>query len=291
MRQTIGPEELLALPLPFPPRPEQTAIAAFLDRETGKIDALVEEQKRLIELLKEKRQIVISHAVTKGLDPNVPMKPAGVEWLGDVPEHWQVRSVGSISSVVRGASPRPAGDPRYFDGNDVPWVTVAEITRDEEEELWTTDSFLTKAGAEQSRIIPADTLIYSNSGATLGVPRILKVPACANDGVVALQDLSDSVNIRFLFYFLKSITSAIRDKIRQGSGQPNLNTDIVRRIQFAMPPLAEQEAILSSLDASASRHRALEQEAATAVGLLIERRSALIFAAVTGQINVRNYKV
>ena len=79
--------------LPIPPLDEQTAIAAFLDRETAKIDALVAEQRRLIELLKEKRQAVISHAVTKGLNPHAPMKPSGIEWLGDVPEHWKVRQV------------------------------------------------------------------------------------------------------------------------------------------------------------------------------------------------------
>ena len=104
------------LPVAVPPEDEQSAIAAFLDRETAKIDGLVAEQRRLIELLKEKRQAVISHAVTKGLYPHVPMKPSGIEWLGDVPEHWEVKPMRMVANVVRGASPRPAGDPRYFGG-------------------------------------------------------------------------------------------------------------------------------------------------------------------------------
>jgi len=133
---------LVAIP---PNVAEQTRIATFLDQETAKIDALVAEQQRLIELLKEKRQAVISHAVTKGLNPNAPMKPSGIEWLGDVPEHWEVMPMRMIASVVRGASPRPAGDLRYFGGDAVPWVTVAEITKDDAVYLTETENFLTKA--------------------------------------------------------------------------------------------------------------------------------------------------
>ncbi|HOE41823.1 MAG TPA: hypothetical protein PLB25_09380 [Rhodoferax sp.] len=94
--------------LGMPPLPEQTQIAAFLDRETAKIDALVAEQRRLMALLKEKRQAVISHAVTRGLNPNAPLKPSGIDWLGNVPEHWEMKPLRMIANVVRGASPRPA---------------------------------------------------------------------------------------------------------------------------------------------------------------------------------------
>src|SRR5665811_1368433 len=127
--------------LPVPPLPEQTQIAAFLDRETAKIDGLVAEQRRLMELLKEKRQTVISQAVTQGLNPHAPMKPSGIEWLGDVPAHWEVKPMRMIANVVRGASPRPAGDPRYFGGDAVPWVTVGEITKDDDVYLTETEFF------------------------------------------------------------------------------------------------------------------------------------------------------
>jgi len=101
----------------LPTTAEQTQIARFLDHETARIDALIEEQQRLIELLKEKRQAVISRTVTKGLDPAVPMKDSGVEWLGEVPAHWKVSKFGYVSTVVRGGSPRPAGDPELFNGD------------------------------------------------------------------------------------------------------------------------------------------------------------------------------
>jgi type I restriction enzyme S subunit len=142
----IKVSETLARTWVFPPLPEQREIAGFLDRETGKIDALVAEQERLLELLKEKRQAVISHAVTRGLNPNAPLKPSGLDWLGDVPAHWEAKPLRMVANIVRGASPRPAGDPRFFGGDSVPWVTVAEITKDNSIYLTETESFLTEEG-------------------------------------------------------------------------------------------------------------------------------------------------
>ena len=109
----------------FPPLPEQTAIAAFLDRETAKIDALVAEQRRLIELLKEKRQAVISHAVTKGLNPDAAMKPSGIEWLGEVPEHWEVKPLKHVIHMRGGGTPSKS-NLAYWDGN-VPWASSKDL--------------------------------------------------------------------------------------------------------------------------------------------------------------------
>jgi type I restriction enzyme S subunit len=215
------------------------------------------------------------------------MKYSGIEWLGNVPVHWEVKPLRTIAHVVRGASPRPAGDPRFFGGNEVPWVTVAEITKDNSIYLTSTDSFLTKEGASHSTLFPNGTLIYSNSGATLGVPKILKIDACANDGVVAFLNLAIEVRSEFLYHYLQSITDCIRDKIRQGSGQPNLNTDIVKALRFGLPPLGEQDAIVTRVSEYAEQFDTLTTEAERAIELLSERRSALISAAVTGQIDVR----
>lgn len=272
----------------FPPLAEQRTIAAFLDRETAKLDALIVEQEKLIELLAEKRQAVISHAVTKGLNPAAPMKPSGVEWLGDVPAHWEVRPLRTVASIVRGASPRPAGDPRYFNGDAVPWVTVAEITKDDRTHLTETETSLTTEGAAASRLFPGGTLLYSNSGATLGVPKILGMDACANDGVVGFLDQRSDVRHLFLLQFLNSITVAIREKVKQGSGQPNLNTDIVKAIQLAVPPAHEQDELVRWMECQTREILRLRENTQRAIDLLRERRSALISAAVTGQIDVRN---
>tara|TARA_R110002124_G_scaffold169108_1_gene336651 strand:+ start:1386 stop:2753 length:1368 start_codon:yes stop_codon:yes gene_type:complete len=283
----IGMKDIPKLRIPLPAVQEQTQIARFLDHETARIDALIEEQQRLIELLKEKRQAVISHAVTKGLDPTVPMKDSGVEWLGEVPAHWVASKFGYISSVVRGGSPRPAGDPELFNGDYSPWVTVAEITKDDEIYLDETETFLTKKGSDQCRIFSKGTLLLSNSGATLGVPKILMINANANDGVVGFENLS--LDKEYSYLYLATLTEGLRDRAA-GSGQPNLNTDIVKSIDVPIPPSNEVAEIVAAVKKLRAQFNFLSKEAVEGIRLLQERRSALISAAVTGKIDVRGWR-
>jgi type I restriction enzyme S subunit len=276
---------------PFPPSEEQIAIAAFLDRETAKIDALIAEQEKLITLLVEKRQAIISQAVTRGLDPDAPMKDSGVAWLGEVPAHWNVKKLRYVASVVRGASPRPAGDPEFFAddaeaGANRAWVTVAEVTKDERIYLTEVTEFLTPSGVERSQTFRTGTLVFTNSGATLGVPKILGIDCCANDGIVAFNDLRAEVDIRFLYFFLLTTTERLRTEMKQGGGQPNLNTGIVKDISFAVPPSEQQTKIVDFLLKRLRKLDTLGAEAAAVTALLKERRAALIAAAVTGQIKV-----
>ncbi|KIZ33551.1 restriction endonuclease subunit S [Stutzerimonas stutzeri] len=275
------------LKLCLPSASEQSQIARFLDHETARIDALIEEQQRLIALLKEKRQAVISHVVTKGLDPTVPMKDSGVEWLGEVPAHWVVSKFGYISSVVRGGSPRPAGDPELFNGDYSPWVTVAEITKDDEIYLDETETFLTKKGSDQCRVFSKGTLLLSNSGATLGVPKILMIDANANDGVVGFENIS--LDKEYSYLYLATLTEGLRDRAA-GSGQPNLNTDIVKSIDVPIPPSNEVTEIVAAVKKLRAQFNFLSKEAVEGIKLLQERRSALISAAVTGKIDVRGWQ-
>ncbi len=254
-----------------PPLAEQVAIARFIDREMKKLDSLISEQRRLVELLQEKRRAAIANVVTKGLNPTAPVEDSGIDWLGKMPKHWEVKAIRNIANVVRGASPRPAGDPLYFGGDWVPWVTVAEITKDESIYLTDTESSLTEEGARHSNLFSKGTLIYSNSGATLGVPKILGIDACANDGVIAFKELSLAVDPRFLYYYLASITDAIREKVKQGSGQPNLNTYIVKALRLGLPPLSEQQRIIGHIEELTVRFRRLAEEAQSAIALLQER--------------------
>lgn len=278
--------------LPVPPLSEQIAIATFIFRETAKIDSLISEQEKLIALLSEKRQATITYAVTKGLNPDAPMKDSGVEWLGEVPEHWRVKQLRHIAKVVRGASPRPAGDPRYFsaDNNDLentPWVTVAEITKDTKPYLIAASEYLTPIGVQNSQFFESGLLIFSNSGATLGVPKILAIDCCANDGVLAFRNHSPDVVVLFTYHFLLTTTERLRTEMKQGGGQPNLNTDIVKNIGIAVPPLEEQIAILGFLEDEIEKLDNLTSVATRGIALLLERRSALISAAVTGKVDVR----
>jgi type I restriction enzyme S subunit len=284
----VNASEVGIIPIPLPPAPEQQSIADFLDSQTARLDALLAKRRALIEKLQEKRTALISRTVTRGLNPNAKLKPSGVEWLGDVPEHWELKKFGYISAVVRGASPRPAGDSRYFDGDFMPWITVGEVTKDKEMYLTATETMLTEEGVEQSRIMHKGTLVLTNSGATLGVPKILSITGCANDGVVAFLHIQKNVSKQFLYYYLSSLTENLRDRIKQGSGQPNLNTDIIKALAVPIPPTPkEQDDLVEYLNGETAKINRMVEKVEAAIKKLQEYRTALIAAAVTGKIDVR----
>ena len=162
---TVG--NVANLSIALPPVWEERAIAEFLDRETAKIDALVAKKERLIELLQEKRTTLIKQAVTKGLNPDFPMKDSGVEWLGEIPEHWNLRRVKHICSVQRGASPRPIDDPIYFDDDgEYAWVRIADVTSNERY-LDSTSQRLSNLGKSKSvPLEPGD--LFLSIAATVG---------------------------------------------------------------------------------------------------------------------------
>lgn len=224
---------------------EQQHISDYLDRKCSQIDAIIAQQQEVIEKLKAYKLSVITETVTKGLNPNVPMKDSGVEWIGKIPEHWETASISRVATVVRGASPRPAGDPRYFNGQDVPWITVAEVTKDDGKYITSTESYLTEEGAKYSRLVEKGTLVLSNSGATLGVPKVTLITGCINDGSVAFFDLK--VEQMYLLYVFKSRTLELRKQM-QGYGQPNLNTSIIKSIVIPLPHPEEQKSICEYLD-------------------------------------------
>jgi len=195
----ISQSVILELPCPAPPAYEQAAIATFLDHETGKIDALIAEQQRLIELLQEKRQAVISHAVTKGLNPDAPMKDSGVEWLGEVPEHWEVIQLKWLTPVKRGASPRPIDDPIYFDEQgEYAWVRISDVT-ESSGRLEDTTQRLSVLGSDLSVKLEPGSLFLSIAG-SVGKACITEIKACIHDGFVYFPLLTLSPGYLMLIF-------------------------------------------------------------------------------------------
>ncbi len=272
-----------------PSESEQTKIAQYLDHQTSIIDQLIKQKEKLIELLKEKRQAVINEAVTKGLYPNAKMKDSGIEWLGEVPKHWKVARIGHYTQLIRGASPRPAGDPRYFGGDFMPWITVGEVTNGDDKFVLSTENYLTKEGSEQSRIIYPETLLLSNSGATLGVPKISKLTGCINDGSVAFISLSNQLERDFLFYFFKTHTEIYRQEM-SGYGQPNLNTDIIKSTKIPLPPISEQIEIVNFIENEFLEFDKIISLSALQIDKMKEYRQSIISEAVTGMIDVRDWQ-
>ena len=275
------------IPVLVPSDDEQAAIVRFLDHANRKIDGFIRAKRKLIGLLNEQKQAIIHRAVTRGLHPDVPLKPSGIPWLGDIPKHWEARAFARMSRVVRGSSPRPAGDKRFFHGDFMPWVTVGEVTKDREMYLKSTETFLTQMGAERSTMFPAGTLILTNSGATLGVPKILEINACANDGIVAFLGLRPLIQKPFAYLFLSTLTQRLRDEMRQGGTQPNLNTGIVRRIVCPVPPIAEQEAILKYVERESAPLNTAIARTEREIALMQEYRTRLTADLVTGKLDVR----
>lgn len=270
-----------------PPRHEQVAIGCFLDRETAKIDALIEEQEKLISLLQEKRQAVISHAVTKGLDPDAPMKPSNIDWLGDIPAHWSSASMKHLAvEITDGAHVSPDTENGEYDF--VSTVDVKAGVIDFSACLKTSAEsyqYLVKTGCRPN---PGDVL-FSKDG-TVGRTAVVRD---AHEFVVASSliiirldnELTDS---DFVDYLCQS--DAIQgqvDSYVKGAGLPRISIKNVKRIRICFPPLEEQRKIAGHLLPICTEIQQLIDTARKSAELLKERRAALISAAVTGKIDVR----
>ena len=282
--QELSTEALRSLRVPMPPRSECVSIASGLDRETTRIDALIAKKSRFIELLKEKRQALITHAVTKGLDTNVPMRDSKSEWIGEVPEHWRVCSLGYLSRISTGGTPDRKND-SYWNG-EIPWVKTGEINY---KIISDTEERITDAGLSNSATFIAEpgTILMAmyGMGVTRGRVAVLGIPASFNQACAAIS-CSSGVHNWYVFYCLCAAYRFIRDLGNEAS-QVNLNLEIVSKIKVPVPPLLEQEEIEKHLVAQLQKLDAIEQRVSNSISLIKERRSAFITAAVTGQIDLR----
>lgn len=204
-----------------------------------------------------------------------------IEELPSLPEGWTWATVERISNVVRGASPRPAGDPKYF-GGTISWITVGPIAADETAYLKSVPETVTDAGRERSRYIEPHTLLLTNSGATLGVPKISLIGGCINDGVAALLDVDYPLKL-YLLYFLQTQTKSLRG-VNQGAAQPNLNTTIIKAINVPIPPLAEQQRIVAETERRLSMIEELEAVTSTELRRATRLRQSILRQAFSGRL-------
>ena len=285
LRQSLRFEEFKRFPVIVPSIEQQKLISCYLDKKTSQIDSLVEKIQKKIELLKEQRSSLINHYVTKGLDPNVEMKDSGFEWIGEIPKHWKLIKLSHYTRIIRGSSPRPAGDPKLFGGDYIPWITVKEVTNSSGKFIEKTNDFLTEEGCKRSTLVKSGTLLFSNSGATLGVPRFTNLDGCINDGSVAFLDIRSCVDPEFLYYFLGTQTTRLREE-QKGFGQPNLNTEIVSNIKMPLPTIVEQRKIVAKIEETTIKSDAIIEKEENRLKLFSEYRQSLISSIVTGKVRV-----
>ena len=274
--------------VPVPPLEEQKQIAAFLDKETAKIDALVEKQEQLITLLREKRQAIISYAVTRGLNPDVKMKDSGIEWLGEVPAHWEVKKLKYIVTkpLMYGANEAAIDEDR-----DQPrFVRITDIRNNG---TLREDTFrsLPYHLARPYMLQEGDVLL-ARSGATVGKSFIYSSDwgECCFAGYLIKASIDISKASPYWFYrYTESdyYWNWISSTLIQATIQ-NVSADKYNNFPLCIPPKREQERIIAFLDSETTKIDTLIEKCETAIDLLKERRTALISAAVTGKIDVRN---
>jgi len=292
----LEPQQHSRMSVLLPPFQEQVQIARFLDHETVRIDALIEEQKRLIELLKEKRQAVISHAVTKGIDATVPMKDSGVEWLGKVPAHWAIKRLKQLVLDAAGIQMGPFGGMLVdLDDSDTGYKVYGQ------------ENTISGDFSSGSRWIPerryfalsnyhleVGDIVLTRKGSLGNCRRVSLLPQTGiidSDTIrVRVQDQMMNPDYLELLLHEAGYISTQLSLVKRGAILSGLNSEIIANLVIVVPPRDGQEELLLEIKAASSKFNQGIFDCEYAVGLLRERRSALISAAVTGKIDVRGWQ-
>ncbi len=276
------------VPVILPTESEMQVIVDYLDCETARIDALIEKKTRFIELLKEKRQALVTHAVTKGLDANAPMKDSGVQWIGEVPAHWNETRLRFIVKERGGKTPSKDNG-RFWDGN-IPWVSPKDMKVDV---LESSIDKITELAVQQCgmTMLEARTVLIVVRGMILAHSFPVaetSVPVTINQDMKALTPRED-VEATFLRLLLQSLKQVVVDILvaEAAHGTRVLRTDIWKQLPVFLPPQSEQKAIIQRIEGDARKIDMLVKASMRSIQLLKERRSALVTAAVTGQIDLR----
>ena len=279
----INATDLVRLPIVKIPLPEQTAIADYLDNKLGEIDTLISKQETLLEKLAEQRTAIITHAVTKGLNAHAPMKNSGVAWLGDVPEHWEIKHSNQVFKIHNGATPKTS-EPNYW-GDEITWFTPKDLGDNQNKEISGSLKMITKEGYESCGVslAPANSIALSKR-APIGHLAITTLPAVVNQGCFLLEVLKAN-NVNYLYYWLYA-NKVVLNSFGQGSTFMELPREKFAMLKISVPPLPEQTAIANYLDEQTAHIDRLSDTVRQTIDRLQEYRSTLITQVVTGKIKV-----
>ncbi|EKA9348607.1 restriction endonuclease subunit S [Cronobacter sakazakii] len=273
----------------LPGKKEQSIIVNFLKHETAKIDNLIEKQQQLIELLKEKRQAVISHAVTKGLNSDVPMKNSGVEWLGDVPEHWRVSRIKNYAKIESGHTPSRT-KPEYWVSCNIPWVSLNDSKQLKEVD-YIEDTFykISELGMANSsaHLLPARAVVFTRD-ASIGLSAITTKSMAVSQHLIAWICDEKFVIPEFLLLVFYAMEKEF-ERYTFGATIKTIGMDNVRGLKSTFPPVEEQRNLIDWAFNKIEKIKSSISRVEDMLSLLQERRTALISAAVTGKIDVRDW--
>ena len=283
LRKTVPFDSFMAYKIPVPTLNEQNAIVNYLDSATSKIDEAIAQQQKMIDLLNERKQIIINNAVTKGLDPNVKMKPSGVDWIGDIPEHWEVVKTSYIFNHIGSGTTPKSGQEDYYSEDGHYFLQTGDLNNGYIED--TSKKITDKAlRGTKLKIYPKGSLVIAMYGATIGKLGILNINTTVNQACCVLPE-SKSMITRYAFY---SLMVAKNDLILQsrGGGQPNISQDTIKNEKLMVPPLDEQYNIIDYIDKKCIPIQTSIDTANKQISLLQERKQIIINDVVTGKVKV-----
>lgn len=272
----------------YPDNETQRLIADYLDRETARIDALVAEKEKMLALLEEKRAALISRAVTRGLDPTAPLKPSGLDWLGDIPAHWETRTLKKVSlRIDTGSTPSAS----YMDGTLLPqflWFTPGDFENGGELIDSKRKIPIEAIEDKEAKVFPANAIMVIGIGATLGKVATSSVEFSANQQINVIYP-SEETSSEFLLYALQGYEKVFRANANSAT-LPILNQERLGAIHIPFPPMEEQLLIAGKIREKKAAERKITEQLISSISLLKERRAALITAAVTGQIPAKEMR-
>ena len=275
----------------YPPLAEQQQIAAFLDWKTSQIDALIAKKQALLQKLKEKRLAVITQAVTKGLNPDAPMRDSGIAWLGKVPAHWGVKRLKFVAHVGNGSTPNRE-DSAYWDGGTYPWLNSSVVNQ---EQVTNADQFVTPLALSEChlpRISPPAVLVgITGQGKTRGMATTLLFEATINQHLAYVKPDEAKASVGFLRRVFDMAYAHLRiESENGGSTKGAITCEQIAELPIPVPPLDEQVVISERINMALAKLARMSDNAKSAITRLTEYRSALITAATTGKIDVRGWQ-
>jgi len=286
--QNIDYEKLSRSGLPVPPLPEQRAIARYLAHHDALTRRYLRAKQKMIALLNEQKQTIIHRAVTRGLDPNVKLKPSGVEWLGEVPEHWELWRVGLFAKVGNGSTPS-RGNSSYWTSNGYPWLNSSSVNQ---RYITHTDQFVTEKALKEChlpRVAPFSVLVaITGQGKTRGTAALLGFEATINQHIAYITPTRNIVSPEFLQLSLLGSYKGLRAiSDDSGSTKGALTCEDLKHFQIALPPKDEQQSLVATIKSEVADTESAIAQVEREITLLREYRTRLIADVVTGKVDVR----
>lgn len=284
VRSALNARDLLVLPVPNITAEHRTRIADYLDAKCTKIDAVIARQQEAIEKLKAYKLSVITEAVTKGLNPDVPMKDSGIEWIGEIPSQWQLSHIGNLTEIGSGGTP-DRKKPEYWLDGTVKWMASGEINY---EYVYDTAEKITELGMENSnvKLLPVNTVMLGliGQGKTKGLTAILKTECTCNQNLAYLIANPELLHYRYLFYCFKAMYHYIRGLV--GDSQAGIYQGFLKKQSIPLPTIEEQTCISDRLDKESLRIQSLIEIKERQIEKLNQYKKSLIYEVVTGKREV-----